>query len=301
MAHGTDGAGSVRVPASFCGVVGLKPTRGLVSFGPDLGDPYFGTSEPGIITRSVRDLAAALDVMVCPEVPGATWAPSPSRPYRQELQPGARLRVALSTVPPMGVSDPECSAAAEQAARTLAELGHSITEATPDWMSMLAVAGGPMSVPGAASLVGLDQLDLVEPRNRPMIERLASMTVLDHAHWIQGVRTASRRFCRFWEQIDLLVTPTCGVVAPSTDWAPWNQTAEAHLAGFATFPNFAQPFNLSGQPALSLPLGVSASTGMPIGVQLVGRHLAESTLLNVGAELEAATPWAERVAPFAME
>ena len=105
-----------------------------------------------------------------------------------------------------------------------------------------------MSVPGPAGLVGLDQLEFVEPRNRGMIERGASLTLVEHAQWVEQCRAASLEFLELWDDIDILVTPTCGMVPPSVDWAPWDQTAEEHMATFATFPNFAQPFNLTGQP-----------------------------------------------------
>jgi amidase len=299
VAHGTDGAGSVRVPASFCGVLGLKPTRGLVSFGPDEGGAYFGTSEPGVLTRSVRDLASVLDVVLTPESPGLTWSPPPWRPYADVLgEPRPRLRVALSSTPPMGECSQECASVALATGERLAELGHRVEPATPDWSTILAAAAGPMSVPGPAALVQPDHYHLVEPRNRPLLARLAAMTILDHARWVDQVRTATRSFCSFWDRFDVLLTPTCGIVAPLTSWAPWDQSPEDHMATFSAFPNFAQPFNLSGQPALSLPLGTSGATGLPIGVQVAGRHLGEGTLLQLAAELEEAMPWAERVPPI---
>ncbi len=294
VAHGTDGAGSVRVPAAFCGVLGLKPTRSLVSFGPHEGDPYFKTSEPGVLGHSVRDLASVLGAIVQPDSPGTTWAPPPSRPYPDVLlEPGPRLRVAVSTRPPMGECDEECASAALMTGRILDELGHRVEESTPEWRTMLAAAAGPMNVPGAPGLLRPDQYDLVEPRNRPMVTRLSALTILDHARWIDQVREATRRFCQFWERFDVLVTPTCGIVAPPTSWAPWDQTPEEHMATFSSFPSFAQPFNLSGQPALSLPLATSA-TGLPIGIQIAGRHLQEATLLQIAAELETALPWSGR-------
>jgi amidase len=296
VAHGTDGAGSVRVPASFCGLIGLKPTRGLVSFGPDEGDPYFGTSEPGILTRSVRDAASSLSVMVQGGSPTSTWSPQPARPYLDEvIQDGPRLRVAVSTTPPMGQSTEECAAAALTTAGVLAGLGHHVEEATPDWMAMMLAAAVPMNVPGAAALIQPEQYDLLEPRNQPTVKRLAVMTVVEHAGLVTQARNATRVFSAFWDQFDVLLTPTCGMVAPLTSWATWDQTPEQHLACFSTFPNFAQPFNVSGQPALSLPLGTSATTGLPIGVQIAGRHLDEATLIRLAAELEEAMPWSDRV------
>jgi amidase len=291
IAHGTDGAGSVRVPAAWCGLVGLKPSRGLVAFGPDEGPTYFGTSVPGVLCRSVRDAAAFLDVMA----PPGPWTPARDRLYAETTAPTEeRLRIGLCTTPPMGAVDPECAAAATDAGVLMEELGHRVESAQPAWDVILQAAFGPMEVPGAAALVSVDDLARVEPRNRPMVGHLASLTVLDHFRWVEAARTAGRHFRRLWSAIDVLVTPTVGMLAPQLTWARWDDDNEAHRARFATFPNFAQPFNVSGQPAISLPLGWSAG-GLPIGVQLVGRPLGESTLFQLAAELERARPWAERI------
>jgi amidase len=133
-----------------------------------------------------------------------------------------------------------------------------------------------------------------------MAEHLATLTVLEHHRWVQSARAAGQRFRELWAGqegagIDILVTPTTGMLPPPVTWARWDDDNDAHRARFSTFPNFAQPFNVSGQPAISLPLGW-ADAGLPIGVQLVGRPLEEATILQVAAELERARPWAERIA-----
>jgi amidase len=150
-----------------------------------------------------------------------------------------------------------------------------------------------MTVPGTAALVGADQLDLVEPRNRAFVQRLASMTVVEHAQWVDLARRVARDFLGFWDDVDVLVTPTCGVLPPSVSWARWDQTPDEHRSTFIGFPNFAQPFNLSGQPALSLPAAVSAN-GLPIGVQLVARRNQEDVIVRVAAQIEDAMPWSHR-------
>ena len=152
---------------------------------------------------------------------------------------------------------------------------------------ILQAAFGPMEVPGPAGLVGPADYDLVQPRNRPMIERLAAL-VAENPEWVRLTRQCSLEFLTFWEGYDVLVSPTSGIVAPSVDWAPWDQTPDAHMATFAGFPSFAQPFNLSGQPALSSPW--VSSTGLQIGVQLAGRRLSEGTLLGLTAQMESAIP-----------
>ena len=120
--------------------------------------------------------------------------------------------------------------------------------------------------------------------------------MLEHARWVDLVRESSRQFLSFWDRFDVLLTPTAGIVAPSVEWAPWDQTPAEHLATFMTFPNFAQPFNLSGQPAFSLPLAWS-NAGLPIGMQLAGRPFGEATLVRLAAQLEASRPWADRNPP----
>ena len=289
VAHGTDGAGSVRVPASFCGLVGIKPTRDLVTFGPDEGNAFFGCAEPGLLTRTVRDLAAALDVLA----PRRGWTPSRSRPFADE--PGAPVtpvQVGVCTSFLLGEVDPACAAAADDAARLLESLGHHVVDASPRW-EVLFGAVGPLEVPSMAALVDVEQAELVEPRNRAGVRDLAGRTVLEHHRWVEAVRTASREFTALWEEIDVLVTPTCGVLPPAADWARWDDDPSAHMDRFAAFPNFAQPFNISGQPAVSLPLGQSPE-GLPIGVQLAARKLEEGLLLRLGAQLEEAQPWAHR-------
>ena len=298
VSHGTDGAGSVRTPASYCGLVGLKPSRRLVAFDPQEDHPYFGMTEPGVLTRSVRDAAAVLDVMVGSGSAIPAWSPRPPKPYAQTMgNEVPRLRVAVSTDPPMGEVDEVCVTAAVQVGQMLESLGHKVDAATPNWAAILRASATPTNVPGAAALLSPEQYDLVEPRNRPSVAGLAGMTVLEHFRAVEIVRGATAEFVAFWDSYELLVTPTCGILPPSVSWAPWDQTPEQHRKVFSGFPNFAQPFNISGQPAVSLPLGWSPE-GLPIGVQLAGRPFDEGLLLGVAAELEQAMPWSDR-APLA--
>jgi amidase len=294
IAHGTDGAGSVRAPAAFCGLVGLKPTRGLVGFGPERGNAYYQTSVDGILSRSVRDAAMLLDVYGGLHDARPSWSARPDVPWSAATRadPG-RLRIAVTTSFLLGEVTEVCADAARTVARELETLGHEIVEATPPWEVILACAAGPMSVPGAAQHVGLDQLDRVEPRNRPLIERESAYTTLEHHRWVEQTRAASREFVRFWDDVDVLLTPTAGILPPSVDWAPWDQQPDEHLATFMGFANFSQPFNLSGQPGLNVP-AVWTDDALPVGVQLVGRPFAEATLFQVARQLETAMPWADR-------
>ena len=297
VAHGTDGAGSVRVPASFCGLVGVKPTRGLVGFGPERGNAYYQTSVDGILSHSVRDAAGMLDVFVGLHDPAPSWSGRPELPWSgaHARDPG-RLRVAVTTSFLFGEVTDVCAEAARTVARQLESLGHDVVDAAPAWDVILPCAAGPMSVPGAAAHVGPDQLELVEPRNRPLIEREQAATVLEHHRWVEQTRTATREFVRFWDDVDVLVTPTSGILPPSVDWAPWDQPPDVHMATFMGFANFAQPFNLSGQPGVNVP-AVWTDDGLPVGVQLVGRPFAEATLLQVARQLEVSMPWSSHRPP----
>jgi Asp-tRNA(Asn)/Glu-tRNA(Gln) amidotransferase A subunit family amidase len=289
-AHGTDGAGSVRVPAAFCGLVGLKVTRGLVHFGPLEGSAYFGTSGPGVLSRSVRDAAVLLDLLA----PPGPWTPARPRPFADEVgQEVGGLRIGLCPAAPWGELDEETAAAAVAAGQTLESLGHHVEEVRPAWEVLFMTLGGPMEVPGIAGRVALADAPRLEPRNQPLLQRLAALTVVEHAQWVESVRAATKEFVRLWDDIDVLVTSTAGWLPPDAEWAPWDLTDEEHRAHFAQFPMPAQPFNITGQPAISVPMAWSAQ-GLPIGIQLAGRHLEEAGLLRLAAQVEQACPWADR-------
>jgi amidase len=153
-----------------------------------------------------------------------------------------------------------------------------------------------MSVPGPAGLVEPDEDALVEPRNRPLLEHLRALTIVDHSRSVSQVRAAAAEFGRFWEDYDVLVSPVFGLVPPAATWARWDFEVEEHHRILGSVANYAQPFNVSGQPAMSLPLAW-APDGLPIGIQIAGRFLDEALLLRLAAELEAAQPWAERRPP----
>lgn len=291
VSHGTDGGGSVRTPASWCGVVGIKPTRGLVTFGPELDHPSYGTSSHGVLTRSMRDMAAMLDVIA----PEGTWTPWRPRSFAEEIgRPAERLRIGLCSSYPAGEIQTEVASAVEFAGRLAEALGHSVEWVQPAWETMLS-AMVPMAAPGIANRVDVADIDRLEPRNQAMLRYELELTVLDHYRMIERTRAARLEFLRLWSDIDVLITPVAGIVAPPAEWAWWDQTPEDHRRRFAEYANFAHPINLSGQPAISLPL-VWSDAGLPIGVHLIGAPLAEATILRLGAQLEEAEPWLEKMA-----
>jgi len=292
ISHGTDGAGSVRTPASWCGLVGLKPSRGLVSFGPEVDHPSYSTSGPGILARSVRDTAAMLDVFA----PAGPWTPARPHAFLAEIErPPQRLRIGLCASFPVGEVEPEVAAAVQLAGRLGEDLGHAVAPAEPAWGTMLSAAMLPMAAPHMAKHVSLAQIDQLEPRNQESLRGELALTVVEHYRRIEATRAARREFLRLWEDIDVLITPVAGIVAPPVEWAPWDQDTPAHRRRFGDFANFAIAFNLSGQPAITLPLAWTAA-GLPIGVQLVGRPLEEALLLKLAAQFQAASPWLDRMA-----
>ena len=310
-AHANDGGGSIRIPASECGLVGLKPSRGRTSFGPELGDSVGGLACEGVVTRSVRDTAALLDA-VAGRMPGDPYsAPPATRPYHNEVgAPTGRLRIGVRTVSPghLGVVQDEVAAAVERVARGLASLGHHVDIASPDALDDPEVARHFSTMYATNTAWMLDQLALVagrpltaedvDPLNWALAElgRLCSAPqLIDTFNWIHGY---TRRVASWWESgFDLLLTPTLPAPPPPLGHFrpdPANPTDAGFRA--TAFAAFTLPFNATGQPAISLPLHWTAD-GLPVGVQLVAAYCGEDLLIRVAAQLEEAFPWADRRPP----
>ena len=300
-AHGSDGGGSIRTPASCCGLVGLKPSRGRVSPAPYVsGSLGLGTSGP--ITRTVRDSAALLDVMAGAETGDVFIAPEPERPFLDEVgvDPG-RLRVAFTLDPPLQVAiDPECATAVRGVAELLAELGHDVREQTPAWQSDEAIVHFVRVWQVGPAIAGVDDLSLLEPINRVLAEDARETPSPEHAIAIAQLQTLSRRIVAFWDEADVVLTPTLAMRPVPIGWTYEDTDGDARLA-FARqtlFTPFTPLVNVTGQPAMSLPLHWSAD-GLPVGVQLIGRPFAEAMLIRLAAQLEQARPWAHRRPPVA--
>jgi len=308
VAHANDGGGSIRIPASMCGVVGLKPSRGRNPTGPDYADPLHGLGIEHIVSRSVRDTAAMLDAVEGPGVGDRYEIPRPARPYLQEIAtPPPRLRIAFSA----GVdghsepADAECVRALEAVARTCRELGHQVQEGRPEydadafhranmliWASFCAAG-----VAGAAQVFGRQP----SPQNLETslwanYQYGLSLKALD-LEWADAVMNqVCRSVAPFFQRYDILLTPTIGVTpyrigsldanAPGLDAQAWYDQLFRHLP-------YTALFNMTGQPAISLPLAQSAA-GLPIGIQAVGRYGDEAGVLKLAAQLEQALPWAAR-------
>ena len=310
-AHGNDGGGSIRIPASACGLVGLKPSRGRTSFGPDLGDALGGLVGEGVLTRSVRDTAAILDA-IAGAMPGDPYtAPAPARPFREEVgrSPG-RLRVGVLSRAPgeLFEVDRDCVQAAEGGARLLASLGHAVEAAHPAALDDPDVARyfTTMYATNAARMlellglltgktIGPADVDALNWALAEMGRQCSANDYLATVDWLHGY---TRRMASWWASgFDLLVTPTLS--SPPPPLGSFNPASEdPNMVGMRAtqYATFTLPFNMTGQPAISLPLHWNGD-GLPIGVQLVAAYGREDVLIRVAAQLEAAQPWAARKPP----
>jgi amidase len=307
-AHANDGGGSIRIPASCCGVFGLKPTRGRISLGPDYGDIMNGLVVEHAITRSVRDSAAILDA-TAGAAPGDPYvAPAPPRPFTDEIKlPAGRLRIAWSTTSPIGTPvHPSCKAAVEQTARLCEALGHMVREAAPvlsaelllhSFMAVWA-AGTAASVDSTAALRGAPvDRDELEPTTWALVEAGRQVTAPVYLMSVGTLQQASRQVARFFEDVDLWLTPTLAEppVPLGTFQAPDTDPMAPVSRAFAFSP-FTPLANITGQPAMSVPLALEDDR-LPIGVHFLARHGDEGLLLRVALQLEAACPWNERLPP----
>jgi amidase len=305
MAHATDGGGSIRVPASCCGLFGLKPTRARTPYGPDLGEGWSGASVGHAITRSVRDSAALLDATAGPDEGDPYWAPAPAGPFLGEVgtAPG-RLRIALCTASFNGSTvDRDCIEAANDAARLCQSLGHDVEEAQP-WVNgpelgeaqrVIVISNIRATLDGRASELGVSWTERnVERMTYASAMGAEAVTGADYARAIQAVHRAGRQVGRFFEKYDALLTPTMACVPlPLGPPDMMATTVETFRGPLMRTIGFTALFNASGNPAMSVPLAWTAG-GLPIGVQFAGRFGDEATLLRLASQLEEARPWAGR-------
>lgn len=305
VGHAGDGGGSIRIPASANGLVGLKPSRGRISLGPDEGDAWNGFVARGVLTRTVRDSAALLDVMAG-AVPGdPTAAPGRHGTYAEAAtsDPGS-LRIGLLTSAPAGMSDtmPACVAATEEAARALEGLGHRVEAAAPAALDEGLIAN---FITVLATNVATDLEELAAIAGRPVtaddVEAITwtynemgrAMSGVQVQQALREIHAWSRRMLAWWDEFDILLTPTLAEIPPMLgDLARPDDPGTA--VGRATpFVAYCAPFNVTGQPAVSVPTGMSAE-GLPVGVQVVAGAWRDDRCLAVAGQLETALPWAGR-------
>jgi amidase len=281
LSHGGDGGGSIRIPASCCGVVGLKPSRGRISSGPILGEDWAGLATSGVIARTVTDAALGLDAMSGHLAGDPYWAEilEPFLPASRRQAPS--LRVGWTIDAPAAV-DPEVASAVESVAAELARLGHHVSRIKPD-------LGGfrPLIKILAVTSVGtlpITQPQRLDPLNRRMFEAAPMSTAVDYLRALTELHQQARKLIATWDQIDVLLTPTLTYPAPLI--GELGQDVNTASDEFLDWLSFTHPFNCTGQPAISLPLATSKS-GLPIGIQLVGRPRDEYSILSLGFQLEA--------------
>jgi amidase len=313
MAHGNDLGGSIRYPAAWCGVFGLKPTRARVSIGPEYGDVVSGFAAEHVLTRSVRDSAALLDAVSGPALGDPYRAPPVRQPFLADVgTPVGRLRIGVSTRPRGGQQvDPAWSSAVEQAAELLERLGHSVEQATPDGLDDPAYGPSLGTVFGAATAwiigywcrrVGRPPADgEIEPQTRAYWESARRITAGEYLLAVEALQRISRRVAAWFEVYDVWITPTLGggpaplgeLVGPEHDPLRGARNAGRYLMFDAELAN------VTGNPAMSVPFGFD-DQGLPVGVHVLGRYGDEATLFRLAGQLERARPWALHRPPAAI-
>jgi len=301
-AHANDGGGSIRIPASECGLFGLKPTRGRTPTWPAASAFSYPMGIGHAVTRTVRDSAAILDAIAGP-LAGDPY-PAPAAPVAGsflaalEQRPG-RLRIAMSTTSPTGLPiHPAGVSAIERMAALLEELGHDVVEGSPSWDLSMPANALTVVMGATTSRVIEDRLatlgrqlgdDDLEPFTRFLHDRMLDLSGIDMSRALQSVEIVSRDIARFYESHDLWLTATLPVPVPQLGWLDTTDK-EAMFTRAGRFSELTAVFNVSGQPAASIPGGFDEN-GLPVGVQLVGRHCSEELLFQVAAQIEEAAPW----------
>jgi amidase len=329
-AGGGDGGGSLRIPASACGIFGLKPTRGRTPAGPLTGEHWQGAAIEHCVTRSVRDSAAMLDQVSGPDVGAPYWATPPLRPFLDEVgQAPGKLRIAFTSRPLLGHTvHNDCKAALADTVNLLESLGHHVIEAEPPadrerfnraFLTMVCGETRAALIDGAA-LVGRDatpaDVEYTTWALSLLGEAISAGRFVSAEHYL---RSSARRVGEFFEDFDLLVTPTLAVPPFPTGslQPPAHEKVLIRMLGrlragsvlkllgaleksaekvFDVIP-WEPLFNVSGQPAMSVPLYWNADN-LPIGVHFVARYGDEATLFRVASQLEAARPWMNRRPPI---
>lgn len=296
IAQGSDGGGSIRGPAFCCGLVGIKPARGRVTWAP-VGDRVNGIATNGPLARTVADAAALLDVMSGYVTGDPYWLPALESSFlstAKERRHKQSLRVGFTTaLPPLGEADSVCQQAVLDTVQLLVEMGHTVEPISLDftdliepftkvWQAGVGAAGIPKEV--------------LQPMNRWLLEQTSSAS--NYLQAVSQMQVMARRIVALFESVDVLVLPT--YMHPTIrigEWANLNpeETLEKVIHWVAPCP----PFNASGQPAIALPTGFDPN-GLPVGIQIVGRPAAEATIIALAAQLEAAKPWSHHRPEFAL-
>ncbi len=330
VATGGDGGGSIRVPASCCGLFGMKPTKGRVPTGPDIGEIWHGAVVEHVLTRSVRDSAAILDATHGPDLGAPYFAPAPVRPFLEEIarEPG-RLRIAFTDRPWLGKQvHPDCRAALQDTVRLLESLGHIVEEATPvfdgeafsrAFITMLCAELRGDIEDAEAALRRVARPGDFEPATWALSLLGRAISGADLSRALRHLQRATRQIAPFFEQYDVLVTPTLALPPVPTGSLQPTAAEQAILRFLGTlragrllklvgileqtagevfeFIPWTPVINATGQPAMSVPLYWNGD-GLPIGSHFIGRFGDEALLYGLASQLEQARPWFLRLAPL---
>ena len=312
MAHGNDVGGSIRIPASCCGLVGLKPSRGRSSTGPLYGDLLAGFFVEHALTRSVRDSAALLDAIAGPAVGEPYYAPLPTRPFIDEVGSEVvrnlgKLRIAFSDKTPLGEKvHPDCSAAVHETAKLLESLGHIVEPAQPQYdverlwrsfTSLMACGAAWAMADWSRRIDRTPTPEDFEPFVWAFAEHGRGLSGADYLLAMQDLQFEVRRLSEFFQNHDLFLTASLGKPPVELGTLVFQGDPFELRRRTAEFSPYSYISNATGQPAISLPLHWN-DEGLPIGIQLVGRYAEEAMLLRVSAQLEAAQPWMDKTPPL---
>jgi len=304
-AHASDGGGSIRIPASCCGLFGLKPTRGRIPIGPDKGEVWAGMSSGHVITRSVRDSAAFLDVAAGPSPGDPYWAPPAAGPFLEEVgRPPGVLRIAFTSRAPGGMSvDSECIAAVENAVQLCSELGHQLSEAYPAYdvdafqraASIIIDADTNLMLADRAESLGREvQPEEVEYVSWRSAQSGGRCTAADYLQATRTIHSVGRQSACFFENYDILLSPV--LLQPPVPLGyldTRSKEVRTYVKNLFSFFGFTSLFNASGQPSMSVPLYWTRDN-LPVGLLFSARFGEDALLLRLAAQLEAARPWRDR-------
>lgn len=302
LAHGNDMGGSIRIPAAFCGLVGLKPSRARNSLGPQFGEYWGMLTHEHVLTRSVRDSAAVLDASAGPAIGDPYVAPPPERPWLQEVgAPPGQLRIGVFTAGVPVASD--CLQAVEHSVRLLASLGHKPEPINLPAFNDTALRFGFAALMTCAvcrdvarieEMLGIDVEDQdLEPLNAAFRAMGKSALASDYLKVVEELQQASRRLSAWTSDWDVLLTPSTAISTPSLGKLAPHVAMDELMENLAIASHFTAPFNVTGEPAISLPLYWN-SQGLPVGVQLVAPYGREDRLFRLASQLEQAQPWHQR-------
>lgn len=308
LAHASDGGGSIRIPASCCGLFGMKTTRARNTMAPYLGESLAGCSVENVVSRTVRDSAAALDASAGPAAGDPYMAPPATSPFLDQVEhEPRRLKIAIATTSFNGLPvHPDCIDAAEKAGQLCEQLGHIVEPACPTFdaekldrdYNMLFAVGASANIAQRAKALGRElDPDGFERVTWAMMERAKDLSAIDYVQLLNGLHTISRDICRFFEDYDMLLTPTLGQPpVPLGHLDMMSADLDDYVERLWRFAPFTYQFNVTGQPAMSVPLFWN-DDDLPIGVQFVGSYGDETTLFQLAGQLERAASWHDRHPP----